>query len=265
MLIRITDIIQQAIALYRRHFKIMIQYIVLLFIPGACSAILPLMLLLLVPADLSIGVMGVSYVIYGILALLLSLVSFWFTVTLIRVLAKLYDGTSVLPLGAEIQQAKSVVWPALGVSILTGLAVFGGTLLLVIPGIIFAVWFAFAVYGVAIHHTSPIAAMKDSKALVEGRWWAVCWRLVIPMLVFGIAMVIVQYIVEMPLTYVLRSTDPNSALAVSWNMISILISSFTGLILLPLTTAVPIILYTDLKKHPISAQTPPPVEEQALS
>lgn len=47
----------------------------------------------------------------------------------------------------------------------------GLTLLLIIPGIIFSVFWIFTVYVVILEDKSFFQAMKYSKKIVEGRWW----------------------------------------------------------------------------------------------
>ncbi len=64
-------------------------------------------------------------------------------------------------------------------SLLVGLIVFGGMILLVIPGIIFAVWFTFFRFGIAEKELDIGASLKQSKALVTGRFWKVFGRLIV--------------------------------------------------------------------------------------
>ena len=56
------------------------------------------------------------------------------------------------------------------VSILQGLIVLGGILLLVIPGIIFIIWYAFATMAVILEEKRPREALAFSHSLVRGRF-----------------------------------------------------------------------------------------------
>ncbi len=257
MLISITDIIVQSVNLYRHNAKRFIAYSFLIFIPGAFTTIFAAILPIFIPSKLSFGIVGVSYIVYVLIAFTLTFVSFWFSITFIRVLAKSYAGTAIKSMGAELHDAKVVFWPALGVSILTALAVFGGMLLLIVPGIIFGLWFAFSLYVTAIDHKSPMEAMKRSKEMVDGRWWSILWRLLLPSLVFGIIIVVLQYIIETPLAYILENTNIQSLLFVTWTVIAQLIISLVALLLAPFTTAIPTILYIELKKHPLAKEIQP--------
>lgn len=64
-----------------------------------------------------------------------------------------------------------VGWRLLGVGVLTFLALIGGAILLIIPGLIFATWFSFAGYVVVAENLGVLAAMRRSKELVKNRFW----------------------------------------------------------------------------------------------
>lgn len=53
------------------------------------------------------------------------------------------------------------------------------TLLLVVPGIIWCGYYAFATQTVILRGLQGRAALADSKRLVKGRWWRVCGKLVV--------------------------------------------------------------------------------------
>src|SRR5690606_4456856 len=76
-----------------------------------------------------------------------------------------------------------------------GLIVFGGFLLLIIPGIIFSVWYAFAALYIALEARGLTVGqvLKDSKRIVLGRWWGTVWRLVAPQVFFSIIMYIIAF------------------------------------------------------------------------
>ncbi|MGH6867212.1 MAG: DUF975 family protein [Methyloceanibacter sp.] len=62
-------------------------------------------------------------------------------------------------------------WKFLGASILLGLTILAGILLLIVPGIIFALMFAFTTFLVIDRDLGPIEAMKESKRLTYGHKW----------------------------------------------------------------------------------------------
>ncbi len=65
-------------------------------------------------------------------------------------------------------------WPAMiGTNILAGIILLGLTLLLILPGIIWGLYYSFIIYVVALRPASGKLALNYSKSLVEGQWWEV--------------------------------------------------------------------------------------------
>lgn len=58
-------------------------------------------------------------------------------------------------------------------SVVAGILVLLGTTLLIIPGIIIAVYLSFYMNAIALRAKGPIEALKYSFALVKGKWWTV--------------------------------------------------------------------------------------------
>ncbi len=89
--------------------------------------------------------------------------------------------------------SKDKVGMMLLVGIIVGLIVTVGTIALIIPGILFALWFGFSNYVVMVDGLGEFKAMKASRRLVVGRASAVLWRWIcgglaslVPLLVIGI-------------------------------------------------------------------------------
>lgn len=68
---------------------------------------------------------------------------------------------------------KSFIW----VYFLVFIIVTGGFLLLIIPGILFSIWFSLAFYTLIFEERKGTKALRKSKELVTGRWWSLFWRL----------------------------------------------------------------------------------------
>jgi len=62
------------------------------------------------------------------------------------------------------------------VSFLAGLIIGFGFLLLIIPGIIFTIWFTFSTYAVICEDKRGFKALSRSKELVKGYWWPTAGR-----------------------------------------------------------------------------------------
>lgn len=88
-------------------------------------------------------------------------------------------------------------WPLVWVSLLSGLVVLGGFLLLLVPGVILAVMLSFSRIAVVVDDKRGMDALMWSKELVHGLWWEVFKRLISLGLLLGVVSIllgIVPYI-----------------------------------------------------------------------
>jgi hypothetical protein len=85
---------------------------------------------------------------------------------------------------------------ALLISLLSGLAVAGGTLAFVLPGIWMTIAFAFALYVYLDEGRTGREALARSAELVKGRWWGILGRVVLPGLVLLVVSMIASSIIE---------------------------------------------------------------------
>ncbi|HSX14889.1 MAG TPA: hypothetical protein VLE72_03215 [Candidatus Saccharimonadales bacterium] len=133
-----------------------------------------------------------------IIGLIFVAISLWIQVAVIYAV----DGSEDQPdVSKLLVRSWPMVLPMLLVAILAGLAVLGGLILLIVPGIIFGVWFAFSSYTLVLENQRGTEALKASKALVSGRWGTVFGRLVLLFLVLiGISIVTSIVLVFLPAT-----------------------------------------------------------------
>ena len=66
-----------------------------------------------------------------------------------------------------INDAFKKLWPALGATVLIFLAVVGGLILFIVPGIIFAAWFSLTFFVMFDENLGAVESMKRSKSLVK--------------------------------------------------------------------------------------------------
>ena len=76
----------------------------------------------------------------------------------------------------SFKAARPLVWAYLALSITVTIFVIFWSLLLIIPGIIFSIYYSLAVYAFFFEDKKGMAAIKRSKALVKGYWWPVAGR-----------------------------------------------------------------------------------------
>ncbi len=128
-----------------------------------------------------------------ILTALSIVINFWVIIVFMELIDKIYKKE---PIEANkiYESAFKKIPSYFLVSLLVGLITMAGLILLIIPGIIFAVWYSFAVYINILEDKNNKGwdALKSSKDLVKGRWGKTFWRLILPsLLVYAIVMVVV--------------------------------------------------------------------------
>jgi hypothetical protein len=83
----------------------------------------------------------------------------------------------------SFKKSKHLILSFFWIGILTTLAVSLGFILLIIPGIIFAIWFQFSTYILIKENKKGTQALSSSRKLVEGYWWSVFGRIVVSIII----------------------------------------------------------------------------------
>jgi hypothetical protein len=96
--------------------------------------------------------------------------------------------------GQAFSASKGKIGKFIGTSLLEGIIVILGFILLIVPGIIFAVWYCFASIIVIAEGKSGMDALRQSKSYVTGRWGKVAWRLFVVGILIWIVSVVLQLI-----------------------------------------------------------------------
>ncbi|MEK9152058.1 MAG: hypothetical protein AAB692_01700 [Patescibacteria group bacterium] len=176
-LISVGDIIVRSLEVYKKNFRIFGDFAVWFGVLGLVQWAFAIFTESLVPDRVAA-------------ALISRLISIPIGLVLLALLASMIDVT------AQAIQKKSIsldgmivggihkLLPFLWVMALTTAAVFGGLLLLVIPALIFFVWYRFAAYFTVIDDVRGWKALKASKKIVADRFWSVVLRLALPWLFF---------------------------------------------------------------------------------
>ena len=183
-----------------------------------------------------------------------AVLSLWITICLMRCVIQLKKNQPLDPNQLSLEAFRGIQ-PLLIVSILQFLIVVGGMLLLIIPGILFWIRYAFAQQAVIIDKKNPKEALALSKFLVEGRFWKVLGRLVFGPLAIGltyaVALGTIVFIVGSILgidTENLFSDDP-----VTWVQI---IESIGDIFIIPLLIIYSVFLYEELKRPRSETDSP---------
>ena len=192
-----------------------------------------------------------------LITLAMIIVNMWIAIVILTIIDKIYKNQP-FDINKTLEIAFKKIPSYFLVTLLTGLIVFGGFILLIIPGIIFMVWYCFSAYITVLEEkdNKGMAALKASKNLVKGRWGATFWRLLLPGLVVYAVIIVVVII----LSYVISGGIFNLESFNSMIMFNALTSLIT-LILMPLFVTFSVILYHNLKETQ-EVQTSAPVQNQ---
>jgi len=134
----------------------------------------------------------ISALLFQLVVLLNSVLMIWTIIRLLICILASDAGKSPDP--DESRKAWSLFFPLIWISILTGLAVLGGMILLILPGIWLGVSFMFARLFLIEDNVRGVQSLSASRALVKGRWWPVFWRTVIPGILFFLVFFILMNI-----------------------------------------------------------------------
>lgn len=110
--------------------------------------------------------------------LVFMVVSFWVDVAGIKAIIGVVGGKTKTVKETFLFSWK-ILWPFSLVSILVGIIQVGGLLLLIIPGIIFSVWYGFSKFVFLNQNVGIVESLKESKKLVVGRFWNVFGRTIV--------------------------------------------------------------------------------------
>src|SRR5690606_9946303 len=127
-------------------------------------------------------------------------------------------------------------WSYIGLSIIMSVIILIGFLLLIIPGIILSVWFAFASYILILDNAGIVDSLRRSRESVRGRWWGVFGRLILVSVVAILITVV---------TAIAFSVIPSQA-------VSSLLETVVSMVLVPFLMAYVYLMYQDTKGSAVS-------------
>lgn len=178
------ELLKQSIEIYKQGFK---KFLTLQFIPFVSALALFIVIgvwmmvnlffkSVLNPLMVNIifGFLGLIVLLFAIYISLLSQIAF-------LMMLKNFDfSKKIKDLFAE---SRPHLLNFVGIFLLVGLICLAGLVLFIVPGLLFIVWYSFAIYVYIFEGIKGWAALKKSKGLVKGYWWPVAWRLLVLMLI----------------------------------------------------------------------------------
>lgn len=247
MLKTATEIIKESWELCSKNWRKFVPILAILLLPSVVLSALGTMSLYLevyLPKSWLIS----SLVLLAVLAASL-LLTFWGSIALLRALA-MANSNQAFDWKSLFSTSSNLLWPVFWTSFLASLIVLGGSLLLVVPGIIFAIWYNFAIYTVVFENARGLAALRASKDLVVGRWGAIFWR----WLALGIVFIILNSVVSYVIASLIKILPLPMFIESSLFRIG---SSFISVVFAPLVAGAALILYQSAKQNPVTQQPAP--------
>ena len=160
-----------------------------------------------VPSAIAQGLDRGSPVLAALFRLIGGIVSLVVAVSAIRISLRLHDGGS-----AEVRDLFAwdgpTLWRYFLASLLYSVIVAVGLVLLIVPGVIFSVRYAFYGYAVVEQNAGPREALAQSAAATRGAWWTVS--------LFGLVTILVNILGALLLGIGLLVTVPVTTLAAAW-------------------------------------------------
>jgi hypothetical protein len=191
-----------------------------------------------------------------------SLLSIPVALAVATVTAGMIDATGKLVQGKKVSERESLanglhhLVPFLWISILVGLTLVGGLVLLLVPFFVFFVWFRFSQNFVIIDDVRGTDAMRASKRLSSGRWWAVFGRIMFPGAFIYVLTMFVTAVLYMAAGGMLgdagmffgTGTSVLDAAPIHLFITTMIPQAVNAFLTLPLILAADVILWYDLKR-----------------
>ena len=226
------DLLKRTFSVYKARLG---TFLGIMVFPLICSVFF-----LILPANLKKNLLlGISLFIIFWLAVMVT--SLWSSVSLLYAIKEREEKIGIVESFRKgWHKIISFVW----ISILAGFITLGGFLLFIIPGIIFAIWFAFPIYVLVSEDLRGMNALFRSKQLVSGKWGSVALRL------FTIAIIatVIYSVILLPLLFFV-SISKNTA---------DIVGSIISLFLTPFSVTFTFLIYEDLKKFKGEVSFEPP-------
>lgn len=229
---KLGDILSEGWAIFTGRFRTILAIILIVYIPIniVLSLVAP-------PEEAGLEQLGQSfqfgqflYLWFGILA----------TMAVAFVVERSLVGENIgfrQALRKAVSRWGSMIW----VNIIAGLIVLGLTLLLIVPGIIWYVYYTFVAYAVVLRGKGGKTALDYSKSLVKGNWWRVFGI----SLLFAILSFLTYIVVDIPFWFLPQ------------NVLTIVVSTTLGDIVSTIFLVAMVIFFLNLDylKNPESAES----------
>jgi hypothetical protein len=124
------------------------------------------------------------------------------------------------------------------------LIVMAGMICLIIPGIFLAIQLGFVLYEIAVEDCNAIEGLKNSWAIVQGRWWSILFSSIVILLIVGVPFLLVNFALGLG-AGIVGAMMRSPSLAI---LLVTILSSILGLIVTPIFNMYFVNLYLRAKE-----------------
>ncbi|MFH1631402.1 MAG: hypothetical protein ABIA47_00030 [bacterium] len=232
----VIGLLKATINIYKNNFRFYLGYAAWLLVPGVI-----VLLLSTVVGGETINIIDSIFnsLVYIALAM-------WLTIIFTKATAEFAQNKKVQNRKLN-QESWSLIIPVFLVSIFIGLITLGGYILLIVPGVIFSVWFAFSVTIFILEKSGIAESLGLSKTLVAGRFWPTLWRVLAGGVVVGVSYIIL-IMLFVGLYSAISGVDLGLLTAATPVYAQNAISRIIEVFIVPIAVVYQIMLYLELKK-----------------
>jgi hypothetical protein len=170
--IHVGEVIGETFSIYGRHFVALIGSAIILFlVVGVVTALL---------SGPSRDSLSFGELLLVLLAVIIRLAATaLYTGFVVRLVEDARDGRRDITIGRLFSSAAPAIVPLIAMSILFGLGVGIGLILLIIPGLILLTIWAVTAPAIVVEGAGAIESFGRSRELVRGDGWSVFWTIVV--------------------------------------------------------------------------------------
>lgn len=145
--------------------------------------------------------------------------------------------------------ARKVIWHYALVMVMVAAAVGLGFAAFFIPGIIIGTYLILAETVTVLEGEKHLDALKRSYHLVQGRFWAVLWRFMLPTFIFYVGVALISsLVIRAPLALLQNATSVGPIALKTVVTPFLVLGAIISAIATPLFLAIPVFIFKDLRK-----------------
>lgn len=237
-MISFSQLLQNDLEIYKKHFGLIAGYIAWLLLPYAG------MVLFTLPKSNSF----LELIIFAC-SVVQAILGLWLGIFIPIVVREIVSKNEKISLVTLQSRAWKILPSVLFVAILEAAVIAGGLIMLIIPGLIFWVWFALSQMAAILDDKKGVAALSYSRELTRGKFWPLAGRLIGGPVIFGLAAALIASIL-IGLFALASGTSLDTLTGVTPPLWADIISTIIETFSLPFFLIYFTLLYLDLIKTP---------------